>query len=121
VVSVSLGAQLLAPRLERWGGRIVIAGVNGPSSVGVAGDPEALGELIGELEAEGVRAREVPATVPSHSARVEPLRAELLELLSSIAPRSGDVPFYSTVTGGLLDTAELDAEYWYRNTPDGRV
>ena len=25
------------------------------------------------------------------------------------------MPFYSTVTGGLLDTAELDAEYWYRN------
>jgi mycoketide-CoA synthase len=116
VVSVSLGAQLLASRLERWEGRIVIAGVNGPSSVGVAGDPEALGELVSELEAEGVRAREVPATVPSHSARVEPLRAELLELLSSVAPRSGEVPFHSTVTGGLLDTAQLDAEYWYRNT-----
>ena len=26
----------------------------------------------------------------------------------------GDVPFYSTVTGRLLDTARLDAEYWYR-------
>ena len=28
---------------------------------------------------------------------------------------SGDVPFFSTVTGGLLDTASLDGEYWYRN------
>ena len=34
---------------------------------------------------------------------------------ASIDPRSGDVPFFSTVTGGLLDTAELDGEYWYRN------
>ena len=28
---------------------------------------------------------------------------------------SGGVPFFSTVTGGLVDTAELDGEYWYRN------
>ncbi|MYR13282.1 acyltransferase domain-containing protein, partial [Streptomyces sp. SID724] len=25
------------------------------------------------------------------------------------------VPFYSTVTGGLLDTEQLDAAYWVRN------
>ncbi len=62
-----------------------------------------------------MRAREVPATIPSHSSFVEPLRDELLELLEPIAPRSGEIPFYSTVTGELLDTRELDAEYWYRN------
>ena len=116
VVSVSLAARELAARLERWGGRIVIAGVNGPASVAVAGDPEALKELVAELESEGVRAREVPATVASHCSQVEPLREELLDVLSTIAPRAGGVPFYSTVTGGPLDTAELNAEYWYRNT-----
>ncbi|MBI0300315.1 SDR family NAD(P)-dependent oxidoreductase, partial [Streptomyces sp. PRKS01-29] len=31
------------------------------------------------------------------------------------APRSSEVPFYSTVSGELVDTAGLDAEYWYRN------
>ena len=30
-------------------------------------------------------------------------------------PRSCGIPFYSAVTGGLLDTVELDADYWYRN------
>jgi acyl carrier protein len=28
---------------------------------------------------------------------------------------SGSVPMYSTVTGALADTAELDAGYWFRN------
>ncbi len=32
-----------------------------------------------------------------------------------ISPRSGSVPFYSAVTGGAIDTAHLDAGYWYRN------
>ncbi|MGH2853937.1 MAG: type I polyketide synthase, partial [Solirubrobacteraceae bacterium] len=116
VVSVALGVSQLARRLERWGGRLTIAVVNGPASTGVAGDLEALRELVVELEAEGVRAREVPATVASHCAQVEPLREELIDALSVVAPRTGAVPFYSTVTGGLLDTGELNAEYWYRNT-----
>ena len=47
---------------------------------------------------------------------VEPLREELLDaVLADLHPRSGEVPFYSTVTGGLLDMAGLDGEYWYRN------
>ena len=38
-----------------------------------------------------------------------------MEACAGIRPCSGEVPFYSTVTGGLLDMAGLDGEYWYRN------
>ncbi len=51
----------------------------------------------------------------SHSQQIEEIRKELLEACTGIAPCSGDVPFFSTVTGGPVDTAELDGEYWYRN------
>ncbi|KOG56749.1 hypothetical protein ADK38_43225, partial [Streptomyces varsoviensis] len=40
---------------------------------------------------------------------------QLLSELRGLTPRQADVPFYSTVTGGLLDATVLDAEYWYRN------
>ncbi|WP_309302744.1 acyltransferase domain-containing protein, partial [Streptomyces sp. PT12] len=43
------------------------------------------------------------------------MRERLLSDLAPVVPRSGSVPFYSTVTGGLLDTAVLDTSYWYRN------
>ncbi len=102
-------------RLERWGARIGVAAVNGPSSVVVSGDRVALEEFLRECELEGVRAREIPVDYAAHSAQVEEIREELLEGCAAIAPRRGDVPFFSTVTGGLLDTAELDGEYWYRN------
>ncbi|CAM5667132.1 hypothetical protein SCANM63S_07082 [Streptomyces canarius] len=46
---------------------------------------------------------------------MEEIREELLSTLAGLSPRSAEIPFYSTVTGGLLDTAALDAEYWYRN------
>lgn len=51
----------------------------------------------------------------AHSPQVELLEDDLLEQLAPITPRSSTVRFYSSVTGGLLDTAELDARYWYRN------
>jgi acyl transferase domain-containing protein/NAD(P)-dependent dehydrogenase (short-subunit alcohol dehydrogenase family)/acyl carrier protein len=115
IVSVALSEGELRKRLEAWGDRVVVSAVNGPSSVAVAGDPESLRGLLAELEGDGVRARLVPATVATHSRQAEPLREELLAALDGITPRSGNIPFLSTVTGGFLDTAELDAEYWYRN------
>src|SRR5665213_2882340 len=115
VASVALGVEQTSELLAQWEGRLTIAGVNGPRSVAVAGGREALHQLLEQCAAEDVRAREVPGTVPTHSPRVEPLREELLEVLSDLEPRSGEVSFYSTVTGGPIDTAQLDGEYWYRN------
>ena len=115
IASVALGVAAVEARLGRWGERLSVASVNGPSSVGVAGDPEAVRELLRELEAEGIRSREVASTVASHSAAVDSLKAEALQLFSPIEPRSSSLPFYSTVSPGPLDTARLDGEYWYEN------
>uniref|UniRef100_UPI002D21B664 acyltransferase domain-containing protein n=1 Tax=Streptomyces globisporus TaxID=1908 RepID=UPI002D21B664 len=51
----------------------------------------------------------------SHSAHVDEIRDTLAEELAAVAPRSGRIAFHSTVTGAVLDTAELDAAYWFRN------
>ncbi|WP_448331392.1 type I polyketide synthase [Streptomyces sp. DSM 41534] len=115
MVSVGLSAEQAEERIARWGGAISVAAVNGPGSVVVAGDPDALDEMVAELEGEEVRVRRVPVDYASHSAHVEGIREELLRVLADLQPRSSEVPFYSTVTGELVDTAQLDAEYWYRN------
>ncbi len=115
MASVSLGADELDERLLRWNGRLVIAGLNGPRSTVVSGDGDALGELLGECIEQGIRVREIAAMGAGHSAVVEPAREQLLEVCSSVAPRSGEASFYSTVTAGPLDMGSLDASYWYRN------
>ncbi|MGA9875081.1 MAG: SDR family NAD(P)-dependent oxidoreductase [Solirubrobacteraceae bacterium] len=116
MMSIAAPHMRVMELIEGWEGRIGLAGVNGPRSMVLVGDNEALSELVGVCDAEGISTREVKnAQVPSHSPRVEPLREELLEALRPVAPRAGDVGFCSTVTGGLLDGRELGAEYWYRN------
>ncbi len=115
MVSVALGAEEVGGRLGGWGGRLGLAAVNGPGSVVVSGEREALDGFLAELVEGGVRAREIPVGYASHSSQIEEIREELLDACVGIVPRAGGVPFYSTVTGGLLDTGELDADYWYRN------
>ncbi|MFJ2419025.1 type I polyketide synthase [Streptomyces brevispora] len=115
MASVPLPCDVVRERLGVWDGRLSVAAVNGPSSTVVSGDADAVAGLLEELTGEGVRARRVEVDYASHSGHVEEIRAQLLAGLKDITPLSGSVPFYSSVTGGLLDTKALDAEYWYRN------
>ncbi|AQA11943.1 polyketide synthase [Streptomyces malaysiensis subsp. malaysiensis] len=116
MVSVALPVVEVRERIAAWGEeRISVAAVNGPSSVVVSGEPTALDELLASCEADEVRARRVPVDYASHSAQVELLREELLELLAPVQPKNAQVPFLSTVTGEWIDGPELDAEYWFTN------
>ncbi|MGW1077838.1 SDR family NAD(P)-dependent oxidoreductase, partial [Streptomyces sp. NPDC002537] len=115
MVSVPLPAERTRGLIGRWGERVSVASVNGPSSTVVSGEPEALDELLASCEADGVRARRIAVDYASHSAQVESIREQVISALEGIEPRRGDIPFYSTVTGALIDTTELDAEYWYTN------
>ncbi|KPC58660.1 SDR family NAD(P)-dependent oxidoreductase, partial [Streptomyces chattanoogensis] len=98
-----------------WGEAISVAAVNGPASVVVSGEPGALDELMAACEADDVRARRIAVDYASHSAQVDVLHDELLEVLASIEPRESRVPLMSTVTGDWLDTSTMDAAYWHRN------
>jgi acyl transferase domain-containing protein/acyl carrier protein len=115
MVSVPLPEQQVRQRLARGDGRIDVAAVNGPASVVVAGDPEALDAFVRDCEQEDIRARRIPVDYASHTPQVESLRGHLLDVLADITPRAADIPFYSTLYGELLDTTELTAEYWYQN------
>ncbi|MCK9903131.1 SDR family NAD(P)-dependent oxidoreductase [Frankia sp. Cpl3] len=122
LASVALPAVDVAARLARFDGRLAVGGVNGPRQVTVAGDTDALTELLAELDAAGVRARMVAASVATHCAQVDDIRAELTDILRPVTATPGRIPFYSTVTGGLLDgtgtgtATQPGPDYWYSNT-----
>jgi acyl transferase domain-containing protein len=115
MVSLPLASDEVRKVLARWDGRVEVAAVNGPASVVVAGENDALEELLAWAEEDGVRARRIAVDYASHSAHVEEIEAELAGLLAPVAPRPSSVAFSSCVTGGRLDTAGLDAGYWFRN------
>ncbi|WP_290062752.1 type I polyketide synthase, partial [Amycolatopsis solani] len=110
MVSVAAPADRVRELIAPWD-TLTVAVVNGAASTVVSGDAEALEELLRQ----DIPAKRIAVDYASHSAHVELLEDELARVLAPVRPKHGDIPFFSTVTGELTDTADLDAGYWYRN------
>jgi acyl transferase domain-containing protein/acyl carrier protein len=95
--------------------RLSIAVSNSPRSTVLSGDPAALDEVIAKLQKQEVFCRWVKVDVASHSPQMDPLRADLLQLLGGLQPRKAATPIYSTVTNETEDGAKLEAAYWVNN------
>ncbi|MET9293112.1 SDR family NAD(P)-dependent oxidoreductase [Streptomyces sp. NPDC003077] len=115
MMSVAVSAGRAAELVAGVAGRVDVAVVNGPASVVLAGEPDALAAVAEVCAGLGVRHRVLPVDYASHSEGVEAVEERLLADLAPVVARSSSVPFFSTVTGGVLDTAGLDAGYWFRN------
>ncbi|MEU4209606.1 type I polyketide synthase [Streptomyces sp. NPDC026206] len=108
-------ASLAMPAEEVDHDGVSVAVVNGPNSVVVAGEVDAVHAAVARCRERGIRAKIVPIDYASHSAQVEAIRDEMLRVADGVATTDSGIAFYSTVTGGRVDVRELDAEYWYRN------
>ncbi|MFI7318641.1 HAD-IIIC family phosphatase [Streptomyces venezuelae] len=110
--------SVLAPEAQvvgRLSAGLQVAVVNGPEQVVVSGSPDELDAFVAVCEGDGVQVRRIAVDYASHSPQVEELRGELLDVLAPIEPRVGQVPLFSTVTGDVIDTAVMGAEYWFTN------
>ncbi|MFP6873560.1 MAG: amino acid adenylation domain-containing protein [Verrucomicrobiales bacterium] len=94
---------------------IELAVVNSPGMVTLAGDSDVLEEVVSGIEKSGKFVRWLRIDYAFHTHQMEPIKDELIEVLAGIVPCAALVPFYSTVSGGLLDGEALDAHYWWRN------
>jgi acyl transferase domain-containing protein len=115
MASVAESAEVVEQRLADWSGRVSVAVVNGPRSVVVSGEPDALDEFVERMQAEGAQAQRIKVDYASHSHQVARVREQVLGSLSDVRPESSELPFYSTLYGEIIDTAELNADYWYNN------
>jgi acyl transferase domain-containing protein/acyl carrier protein len=118
VRSAPTGAMLaVGESAERLGtmltGELSLAAVNGPRMCVVAGTEVAVAAFEQRLRAVDVASRRIPSTHAMHSALLDPLRAELADLVGSFTLHAPEIPFVSNVTGTWI-TAEqaVDPHYW---------
>ncbi|MEU5404305.1 acyltransferase domain-containing protein [Streptomyces sp. NPDC005963] len=115
MASIVESAEVVEARLAPWQDRVSIAVVNGPRSVVVSGETEALDEFVEKMMAEGAQARRINVNYASHSPQVTRVRDQVVGSLSDVSPRTSALPFYSTLYGEVIDTARLNGDYWYDN------
>jgi polyketide synthase 12 len=115
MVAIGWPVERVLAFAERWDQSVSVAAYNGPSSTVVTGSAAAIGELVAAATRDDVQVARMPAEFALQSPQLEALRPVLRESLADVRPRSTDVTFISSVTGAALDTAILDADYWFAN------
>jgi acyl transferase domain-containing protein/acyl carrier protein len=94
---------------------VVVAVVSSPQSTVVAGSTESVRKLVAAWEQRDVMAREVAVDVASHSPQVDPILAELTEVLADLSPQTPQVPYYSATLFDPRERPACDARYWADN------
>ncbi|MCC6456105.1 MAG: SDR family NAD(P)-dependent oxidoreductase [Caldilineaceae bacterium] len=112
---VELSVEEAEIALASYGERVVVAVSNSPRATVLAGEADALHELIAKLQAQEIFCRFVKVDVASHSPQMEPLLEELKAALQPLRPQAGTIPIYSTVWGQVIDGAACDGDYWAQN------
>ncbi|MGR3939643.1 acyltransferase domain-containing protein, partial [Streptomyces sp. BRA346] len=124
MASLGVGQEQAGQLLDRLGDQaaaVGVAAVNGPSSTVISGHPQQVAAVVAACQEDGDRARLIDVDYASHGPQIDEIRDELFRELDGIHPNdtSGTgITFYSTVTGGQADTAQLDTAYWVTNLRD---
>jgi phthioceranic/hydroxyphthioceranic acid synthase len=116
MASVELSALAVQAELTALGvDDVVVAVVSSPQSTVVAGSTESVRKLVVAWEERDVMAREVAVDVASHSPQVDPILAELTEVLADLSPQAPQVPYYSATLFDPRERPACDAGYWADN------
>ncbi|WP_227979257.1 type I polyketide synthase [Nocardia spumae] len=111
MLAVSLSEADAIELLTGYGDRVSIAAVNGPESVVVSGDIDAVGELERLLARRGRKTTRLRVGHAFHSARMEPMLARFRAVAETVTYREPLLPIVSNLTG-TTDAAFTDPEYW---------
>ncbi|HEX4063909.1 MAG TPA: beta-ketoacyl synthase N-terminal-like domain-containing protein, partial [Streptosporangiaceae bacterium] len=112
MAAVAAGEAELAPVLEPLAGRVALAAVNGPSSVVVSGDADAVEQVMAWGQEQGRRVRRLRVSHAFHSPRMEPMLAELSQVAAGLRYAAPQVPWAGALAGELVTSPE--AGYWPR-------
>ncbi|MFE4513935.1 SDR family NAD(P)-dependent oxidoreductase [Kitasatospora sp. NPDC056783] len=109
MVAVRAGEAEVLPLLDE---RVSVAAVNGPRSVVLSGDTEAVLELAARFE----RSKRLTVSHAFHSPRMDGMLAEFGAVLAELDYAEPAIPIVSTLTGRPASPAELRSpEYWVRH------
>jgi uncharacterized protein (TIGR00730 family) len=113
-----MAAVEASPEELRLGPATVIAAVNGPRSVVVSGDQQAVAEVCAQWAARGRRTHVLRADMAPHSPHLDPLLDDYRRVLSTMDLRAPRIPLVSDTTGRPTGAEAAGPDHWVRALRD---
>lgn len=116
MVAIQASEQEALASLEDFEGRVALAAVNGPSSVVLSGDEDAVLELAGLWEGRSRKTKRLRVSHAFHSPHIDPMLERFGELARELSFSEPQIPVISNLTGKPVSAEEIcSADYWTRH------
>ncbi|WP_329619727.1 type I polyketide synthase [Streptomyces sp. NBC_01255] len=121
MLAVRADEDEVAGMLTGFEHRVAIAAVNGPASVVISGDAEAVAEIAGRLEELGRRTRMLTVSHAFHSPHMDGMLDAFQKVAEGLTYRDPQIPVVSTLTGRLATGDDLRTAAYWTNQVRGAV
>lgn len=103
-------AEAIAPHDD-----VAIAAINGPASVVISGEEEAVAEVVSALKAQGTLTRKLSVSHAFHSPLVDPILAAFEDVAQAVSFKAPQAKVVSNLTGQWATREMATADYWTRH------
>ncbi|NHZ69837.1 MAG: SDR family NAD(P)-dependent oxidoreductase, partial [Thermotogales bacterium] len=98
--------------LSKFASQVSVAALNGPENVVLSGEADAIEQLCGEFERDGVMCRRLQVSHAFHSALMEPMLSAYREEAQRVEFQTPRLMVISNVTGEVAGERMASADYW---------
>jgi acyl transferase domain-containing protein/acyl carrier protein len=112
MASVRADASRVARAIEPHAATVTIAALNGPESVVISGERQAVQRACAALNAEGVQTKPLQVSHAFHSPLMDPMLGDFERAISDVAFSAPRIPVVSNLSGKVAGAEMLAPAYW---------
>ncbi len=115
MLSVMASIEQIATLIQPFAQEISIAAINGPESVVISGQYEAINAVCVKLSTSGIKTKKLNVSHAFHSPLMEPILAEFEQIARQVKYSEPQLQLLSNTTGELATDEITKPEYWCRH------
>ncbi|KPI30779.1 6-deoxyerythronolide-B synthase [Actinobacteria bacterium OK074] len=116
MAAVQAGEAEVLATLAEFGDRVVVATVNGPTATVVAGDADAVDDVVALWRERGRRTKKLTVSHAFHSPHMDDMLDAFRETAARVTYRPALLPVVSNLTGRIATDDQLASpDYWVRH------